>query len=329
MKVLKTSVEVLMTSARLSRVKEAGLDFVQVIASSEKELIEALSQEKPDILFHDIQKISRDVMASGLPNLKAIICSCTGLNHVDLEACNELRIQLANSPGGNAEAVAEFAMAQLLGNIRKTREADLILKEGRWDRTHLWSTGLKGQTIGVLGNGKIVKNFQRMAAPFGLKCKIKSNISRVEADGNLVVRAETLEDLIDDTIGVLLAVPITSETKEIINESLLKRIRRDSPFIIINVGRGELINKKDMISHLKRNPGHFYASDVFQNEPSLDYPSEIDESVMEIIRLPNVIASPHIASTSEASDENVFNMILDNMIHFKETGKLKNLVTKF
>ena len=223
------------------------------------------------------------------PDLKYIITLSTGINFVDSNYASQKGIKVINCPTHNAQAVAEHIIALMLAISRNIVEAQTLIRKGRWKETPYMFTGteLSGKKLGLVGYGQIGKKVERLAKAMRMTV-LYANSKTIPAD---------LDKLVASSDYISLSLPYSEKTHHLIDERRLN-LMKDTAYII-NCARGGIIDQKMMTRFLKENKIAGAAIDVFENEPVDTVPSS---DIIELVNLPNVIATPHIAfNTKEAA----------------------------
>jgi phosphoglycerate dehydrogenase-like enzyme len=214
-----------------------------------------------------------------------------------------------NVPGANSIAVAELVFGLLLSLFRRLPEADASLRRGEWLKSKLMGRELRGKTIGIVGMGKIGRAVAQRAAAFEMRCLGHDPI--VPADAIRASGAEpvSLEELLAASDVVSLHVPVTAETKKMMNAARIASMKRGA--VLVNAARGDLVDEGALMEALQSGQLAGAALDVFSAEPPGTIP---------LLALPNVVASPHIgASTREAQEacgDEIARMLLERMAAF-------------
>ena len=233
-------------------------------------------------------KIDGDVMDAIGPQLKVISNYAVGFDNINISEATDRGIVVTNTPCEQVdEAVAEHTWALISGLARRIVEADEAVRRGAykgWEPDIFLGTSLIGKTLGIVGLGGIGAMVARRAE--GYKMKIIYN-KRTKDE-----KSVDLDTLLATSDIVTLHVPLTDETRHLINKQTLSKMKKGS--FLINTARGGVVDEHDLVESLR--DGHLAgaALDVFDNEPNID---------PELIGMPNVITTPHIASaTHEARD---------------------------
>ncbi len=254
-----------------------------------------------------------------LPELKYIGVLATGYNVVDTAAAKELGITVTNVPAYSTESVAQMVFAHLLTITNHTDYYAQQNRQGRWSRNAdfcYWDQPLHelaGKTFGIVGLGNIGSRVAQIALAFGMKVKAMTS----KAPDRLPVGVEKTDlPTLFSTADVLsLHCPLTSETRHLINDSSLVLMKPTA--ILINTGRGPLVNDADVAVALQANRLAAYCADVMTVEPpQADNP---------LLHCPNAFITPHIAWASVEARKRLLNIAIDNVRLFLE-GCPQNVV---
>ncbi|MBM3706187.1 MAG: C-terminal binding protein, partial [Actinobacteria bacterium] len=272
----------------VKKFKKCGIDYRVKTCKCEDDHIKY--GQDADIIFNQgATKITRKIIEN-LPNLKVIIRRGAGYDNVDVEAAREKGIIVCNTPGFCAEEVATQAIALLLAFIRR------IPYWHNWTRAGKWNKGeysfmveppfagldtLEGEDVGIVGFGFIGKNIYKKLIGFDVNFYVYDKYIKVDRSYN--VKQVELEELLKNCRYIILCCPLTSETKYMIDDAQLKIMRNDA--VIVNVGRGALINEAVLIKYLQEKKIAGAALDVFEETP-------VNKDSM-LLKLDNVVISPH------------------------------------
>lgn len=233
-------------------------------------------------------RLDRGVLAEAR-GLKMISNCAAGLDNIDIQAANEFGIKVCNVPDATTESTADFTFAILLALIRRVREAQDYVKEGKWkgwEPSLLLGEQLHGKTIGILGYGKIGKAVAQRSMGFGLNVAIYSR-QRLELSSPHFSQV-SLEELFERSDYLSIHLPLTQTTRGIICKDVFLRMKKRP--VVINMARGAVIVTKDLLEALENGWIRGAALDVTDPEPiSADHP---------LCHLPNVLIVPHIGSAT-------------------------------
>ncbi len=213
-----------------------------------------------------------------------------GVDNIDLETATRKGIMVVNAPTGNTISAAEHAVALMLSLARHIPAANYALKAGKWERSKFMGTEVRGKTLGIIGLGNVGSAVARRAR--GLEMKLIGYDPFVSQDHarNLQVEVVPLERLYKEADFITLHIPLTAQTKEMINTKELAMMKPTTR--IINTARGGLINEEALAKALSDKRIAGAAVDVFPQEPCTS---------CVLFDLDNVIVTPHLgASTHEA-----------------------------
>ena len=263
--------------------------------------------------------IGREEMAR-LPHLQYIGVLATGYNVVDLEAAKERGIIVTNIPAYSTDSVAQMVFAHLLTVTNHTERFANENRQGRWSSNPDFCyydepiRELAGKTFGIVGLGNIGKRVAQIALAFGMKVAAFTS-KPAESLPEGIQKAE-LKDLFQTSDVISLHCPLTPDTKHLINEETLRWIRPEA--ILINTGRGPLVDDKALASALKAGGLKAYCADVMTEEPpKADNP---------LLQVQNAYLTPHVAWASYEARIRLIRIATDNVLHFIN-GKPQNVVS--
>jgi D-3-phosphoglycerate dehydrogenase len=262
--------------------------FVTVKPSLTRDELIKVVKEYDAIIVRGRTRLTKDVIMEA-QSLKVIGRAGVGLDNIDLKAASEKGIKVVASPQASTVAVAEATMALILALARMIPEANRTLKEGLWLKNEFVGFELRGKVLGIIGFGRIGKAVAKRALAFEMKV-IAYDIRdvREEAESMGVKVATTLEELLKESDIVTLHIPLNESTRYMIGEREISLMKRGA--IIVNTSRGGIIDTRALLKALKEGKLAGATLDVFENEPPKT------EEEWELIRLPNVVVTPHIAS---------------------------------
>ena len=224
--------------------------------------------------------------------LKVIGRAGVGVDNIDLATATELGVAVINAPGGNTVSVAELFFGVLLAWVRHLREADRSMHDGRWDRSKLGGTEIRGRTVSILGLGRIGSEVARRARAFGMTVvAYDPYVSEARFEELGVERAARLSEALERADVLTVHTPLTAETKGMIGAPELARLARHA--FVMNLARGGIVAEDALLDALKSGRIAGAALDVFSVEPlPADHPFR---------SLPNLVMTPHLgASTADA-----------------------------
>lgn len=235
--------------------------------------------------------------------LKVIGRAGVGVDNIDLEAAQAHDVTVVNSPEATTLAVAELTLGLMLTLVREIPRADAGMKQGAWLKQDLAGIELYGKTLGIIGVGRIGAQVCPRASAFGMRVLGYDAHNTTEAIEGCGAEPVTLEELYASSDFISLHLPLTDETRSMVGEQALGRMKRGVR--IISVARGGILDESALLAALESGQVAGAALDVFASEPP---------GASELVRHPNVIATPHVgAQTAEAqarAAEDIANEVL-------------------
>ncbi|WP_379084130.1 D-2-hydroxyacid dehydrogenase family protein [Pedobacter sp. UC225_65] len=287
--------------------KRLAGQHVTILHHTEKD-IDRLSELVKDveiiILTRERTQISAQLLAK-LPKLKLISQTGKISNHLDLSACTQYKVAVAEGIGSPI-APAELTWILLMNVVRKIPQAIEGMKNGEW-QVNIGST-VHGKTIGIWGYGKIGKMIAQYAKVFGAKVMVwGSTTSRANAVADGFEAALTKEAFFATADIISLHLRLNDQTFGIVKATDLALMQTSAA--LINTARAELIEKGALLKALKKGRPGFAGIDVFEQEPIYD-------PKFELLQLPNVVCTPHLGYVELNSYELYFNKAFENVINF-------------
>lgn len=261
--------------------------------------------------------------------VKLIAMRCAGYNNVDLEAAETAGIKIARVPAYSPHAVAEHAVALLLAVTRRLPQAYLRTKTGNFTLDGLTGRDLYGLTAGVLGTGKIGRIMAELLSGFGMHIVLYDPYPAREWAEERNFRYVPLEEFFRICDVISLHCPLTEDTKHIINRNSLSMMKRDA--VIINTGRGALIDTQALVKALKKQEIGGAALDVYEEESRYfftDWSANVikDDVLARLLTFPNVFVTGHQAFLTTNALSNIAEVTLSNVRTFFAGEPLENEV---
>ncbi len=255
--------------------------------------------------------------------IKLIALRSAGFNHVDLISAEKHGIQIARVPAYSPHAIAEFATGMLLSLNRKIHRAYIRVRELNFSLDGLVGFDLYGKTIGVVGAGRIGKIFAELMASFGCNVLVNDINKDTDLENNPSIQYTDLSNLYSQSDVISLYLPLTPETHHLINHESISNMKNG--VIILNTGRGALIDSKAMIEGLKNGQIGGAALDVYEEEENLffrDLSNKAlqDDILARLLTFPNVLMTSHQAFLTKEALRNIAITTLENIDKFNKTG---------
>src|SRR5215210_4559692 len=249
--------------------------------------------------------------------LKVVGRAGVGVDNVDVEAATRRGIIVMNTPGGNTISTAEHAFSLMVSTARNIPQADASVKAGKWDRKTFVGVELYNKTLAVLGMGRIGTEIARRAIAFGMRVvAYDPYLSATRARALQVELIESLDEIIPQADFITLHMPLTAETKHMLDAKRLSRAKRGVR--IVNCARGGLIDEAALYDALKSKHVAAAALDVYEQEPPpADWP---------LRSLPNIVLTPHLGASTAEAQEGVGLEIAEQIRAALLQGEIRNAV---
>ena len=278
--------------ALLRDVPDFVVDEVPTLPAAE--LLERIA-DYDALVGRSATRITAELLGRGA-RLKAVGRAGVGVDNIDMEAATRLGIAVINAPAGNTVAVAELFFGAVISLLRGLARADASMHQGRWDRSALLGSELKGRTLGIVGLGRIGSEVAHRAHAFGMGVAAYDPYVTAERFASLRVRrAATLPDLLELADVLTVHTPLTDETREMIGAAELSRLRDGA--VVVNMARGGIVDDEALLAALESGRLGGAALDVYVKEPLTgDH---------RFRGRPDVLLSPHIGASTREAQRNV------------------------
>jgi len=247
--------------------------------------------------------------------LRVIGRAGVGVDNIDLDAATRKGIAVMNTPGANAIAVAEHALALMLAMARHISRANELMHAGKWEKKSLQGTELRGKTLGIVGLGRIGMEVARRARAFGMEIVAHDPFVSTAVAKEQGIRLAKLEEVYAAADYLTLHVGLTPQTAGMINADSVKRMKRGVR--LVNCARGELVDEAALAQAVKQGLVAGAALDVFIDEPLKNSP---------LTAVENIILTPHIAGSTNEAQEAVGYQIAMQVKEYLKHGVIQNAV---
>ncbi|MFQ6094932.1 MAG: hydroxyacid dehydrogenase [Candidatus Bathyarchaeia archaeon] len=286
----------------IRRLMEADFEVDVKLAVSSEELKEIVS-DYDALIVRSRTKVTKEIIERG-KRLKVIGRAGTGLDNIDVRSAEERGIIVLNTPEAAATAVAELTIGLILSLARNIPLADRSMKEGRWIKKDLRGWQLEGKTLGLIGLGNIGLRVAVIAKCLEMKILVtKRTPPSKELLNRLGARFVPLDDLLKESDIVSLHLPLSEETHRMIGSRELN-LMKDGAYLI-NTSRGAIVDEEALLEALESGKLGGAALDVYGFEPPTD---------LRLVRLPNVVCTPHIGAQTEEAQREASIMIAGKII---------------
>jgi glyoxylate reductase len=246
-------------------------------------------------------RVDASVLAAA-PGLRIVSNVAVGYNNIDVAAARARGIVVTNTPDVLTDSVADFTWALILAITRRLAEGERLLRRGGWrgwSLDFMLGTELRGKQLGLVGLGRIGRAVAARAPAFGMRVAYASRSDTQFAGGERV----SLDRLLNTSDIVSLHVPLTSETRHLIDKRVLARMKRSA--YLINTARGPVVDEEALAWALGQHLLAGAALDVYENEPAV-HP--------DLLRLENVLLVPHMASGTTETRTAMADLAVENVI---------------
>jgi glyoxylate reductase len=229
-------------------------------------------------------RVDDELLEAAGPQLRVVADYAVGIDNIDLEACRRRGVVVSNTPEVLTETTAELTIAILLALLRRIAEGDRLIRSGEewiWAPNLMLGHGLAGLTLGLVGHGRIGRAVERLAVAHGM------SVIHTTRSGGLA-----LDELLDTADVVSLHLPLTEESRHLIDAAALGRMKPTA--VLVNVSRGPIVDESALVDALAGGRIAGAALDVFEREPEV-HPG--------LLGLENVVLVPHLGSATEETRE--------------------------
>jgi len=266
------------------------------------------------LIVRSAVKVTKEVLASA-PKLRVVGRAGVGVDNVDLPASTEAGVLVMNTPGGNAVSVAEHTLALMLSMARSVPQASVSTKAGKWEKKKFLGNELRGKTLGIVGLGSIGREVVKRARPFEMRIIGHDPYISSQSARDLGIELVSLADLYRQSDYITLHVALTPDTERMFNAAAFASMK--DGVRIVNCARGELINQEDLERAITSGKVGGAALDVFEAEPPGEH---------ALFKLEPVVATPHIAGSTEEAQEIVGIRIVEQIVEYLKSGVALNAV---
>jgi len=294
----------------------AGLNKLRQIAKVQVFL--GPGAPKPDILLRNVRncdglltmlsdKITSEVIDAAGPKLRIISNYAVGFDNIDLEYATKNSIIVAHTPGVLTDSTADLAWGLLMAAARRIIEADRLTRNEEWtswEPNFMLGIDVHHKTIGIIGLGRIGLAVAQRATAFNMKVLYYSRTRRPEIESQLNIQYRTLEDLLRESDFISIHLPLTPETRGLIGEKQFSLMKAN--VILVNTARGPIVDEAALVHALKNSQIRAAGLDVYQQEPTRN---------RALLRLPNVVLTPHLGSATIETRTKMADFAVENLLN--------------
>jgi len=287
----------------IEKLKRADFE-VHVEPTISSEDLKKIVSKYDALIVRSRTKVTREIIDAG-KRLKAIGRAGVGVDNIDVKAAEARGVIVLNTPEAPAEAVAELTIGLMISLARQIPLADKAMKDGRWLKRELEGWQLHDKTLGIIGLGNVGERVARIAKVLGMRLLITK---RTPPDPALLkeLGAEfvPLRELLQRSDVITIHVPLTSQTHHMIGSEEFHSMKEGA--FLINTSRGAIVDEKALLAALQSGKLGGAALDVYETEPPTD---------LALVRLPNVVATPHVGAQTVEAQKTAAIMIAEKLIN--------------
>jgi len=293
--------------------KQAGFEPVYSPSISRQEIIN-LKDQFVGFVVRSKTTIDKELL-DGQKELKFIGRAGAGIDQLDIPYLESRKIAIVNAPEGNRDALGEHVVGMLLSLSNNLRHADMDVRNKVWDREANRGFEIGGKTVGLLGYGNMGSAVAEKLTGFG--CRVIAYDKYKENYGDLYAEQVTMEDIYEQADIFSLHVPLTDETKNLVNLEYLQKFKKS--IVFVNASRGEVVPLRGLFHALNDGTVRLAALDVLENEKLHFLTDEQANTFNQLIKDDRVLFSPHVGGWSFESYQKINEVLVDKINHLNLT----------
>ncbi|MCL2798944.1 MAG: phosphoglycerate dehydrogenase [Endomicrobia bacterium] len=287
---------------------------IEVHNKPSPEEFKKLIKDYDGLLIRSEVKVTADIIEAA-DKLKFIGRAGTGVDNVDKAAATQKGIVVANVPGGNTISVAEHTIGLILSMARSLPDACTSMKGKKWEKKKFMGHEIFGNTLGLIGLGRIGTEVAKRLLSFGMKVVAYDPFANADIAKSHGIDLTSLDEVFKQSDYISIHSPLTDDTRGMINSANIAKMK--DGVRIVNCARGAIINDKDLAEAVKSGKVAGAALDVFVKEPPEDW---------SLIETENIIATPHLAASTEEAQVKIAIEMSEVIIDFFTKGLIRNAV---
>lgn len=297
---------------------QAGIDLAVRECKTADEVVE-LAHDADIVWVFGGSRVVTAACLKRLPRCVAIVRTGSGTDNVPVDAATEAGIIVANTPDALTDGVSDHVVGLLFAVLRQIAVHDRAIRAGVWNRERGWPRfPLTGRTLGLVGFGRIAQRVAKKLSGFELTVLAHDPLVSAEVMAKLGAQSSTLDELLARSDVISLHCPLTSQTRHLIDEHALRRMKKTA--VLINTSRGPVIDEQALIRALTEGWIAAAGLDVLDPEP----PAPTNP----LLRLDNVVLTPHIASYSDEYLDACWRYSVETVIALAEGRSARSLVNR-
>jgi glyoxylate reductase len=252
------------------------------------------------------ERVDPPLLDAAGPSLRVVANFAVGFDNIDLPACRQRGVRVTNTPGVLTDATADLTWTLILAAARRAVEGDRLVRSGQWTGwapLQLLGLQLRGATLGLVGAGRIGTAVGLRSIGFGMNVLYVDDRSNPELESRVGARRTTLDELIPQADVLTLHVPLTPQTRHLVNAERLAAMKPTA--ILVNTSRGPVMDEAALVAALRERRIAAAGFDVYEYEPRL---------TPGLAELPNVVLLPHLGSATTATRQKMSQMVAENVL---------------
>jgi glyoxylate reductase len=252
------------------------------------------------------ERVDAPLLDAAGPSLRVVANFAVGFDNIDLAECTRRSVRVTNTPGVLTDATADLTWTLILAAARRAVEGDRLVRSGQWTGwapLQLLGLQLRGATLGLVGAGRIGTAVGLRSIGFGMNVLYVDDRPSAELESRVGARRTTLDELIPQADVLSLHVPLTPQTRHLVNAERLAAMKPTA--ILVNTSRGPVIDEAALVAALRERRIAAAGFDVYEYEPRL---------TPGLAELPNVVLLPHLGSATTATRQKMSQMVAENVL---------------
>jgi D-3-phosphoglycerate dehydrogenase / 2-oxoglutarate reductase len=290
-----------------------GIELDNRPGLTEDQLVEAIPAYEGLVIRSGSKVTARVIEAAA--KLRVVGRAGIGVDNVDVKAASRRGIVVMNTPTGNAVTTAEHAIGLLFAIARKIPAADATMKQGKWEKKKFEGRELSGKTLGVVGLGNIGRIVADRARGLSMNVIGYDPVVTKERAAELGIELVTIDELLRRADAISVHTPLTAETRGLINDDTVNKLKKG--VLLVNAARGGIYDEAALLRGLESGQIGAAALDVFVEEPP---------GLTDLVKHPNVVATPHLGASTEEAQLRVAVEIAQQVVAYLQSGTISNAV---
>ena len=293
--------------------RNGGLEVDVKTGLKPEELVKIIG-EYDGLVVRSATKATQEIISAG-KKLKVIGRAGAGVDNIDIPAASKQGIVVMNTPGGNTVTTGEHTIAMMMSLTRNIPQANMLMKQSKWEKKALEGREVFNKNIGIIGLGRVGSVVASRAQGLKMNVLVYDPFITQELAEQQGYELVSLDDLYARSDYITVHTPKSKETIGLVNKDAFARMK--DGVMIINCARGGIINEKDLLDALDSGKVAGAAVDVYENEPPENWFLALH---------PKVVSTPHLGASTHEAQENVALAVAEQMVDYLKNGLIRNAV---